>query len=411
MRLSHLRCLLSSKYKVARSRIVLRAYVNKSEYDDKYDYYLSSFKRATDNKLLFEIRPNEFLPHEAPRHILANSALFPRLLALLNAPNEDTVNIVWQLLLSLPPNEVRRKRLQTLALPNPIPLTVAATATATATATVAPFTDPTLKPDAGTLLRNWEAYLEVPQDYESMALTYDLHVLTLLLSKKDDAGKESTAAWDEYKTLFEKQGGVAFLISLVAKKKLASRHKHNLNCLEYALTIINLYLARPDYALAFVATESSHHLWHDVLTFIQWVATRSSPPPPEIKGDSKADPAQAKDQAQSERAKSTAMTEERDLARDINSTSQPRSTASLSSDNPRPPESKTDPESESKKELQTKHAAEPDKTTEANLYSQCLQVHHKCAKNGPEFLAKIVEPEYLKLLKACKPFVPRLQVS
>eukprot|EP01022_Parablepharisma_sp_SALTPOND_P031230 TRINITY_DN78_c0_g1_i1.p1 TRINITY_DN78_c0_g1~~TRINITY_DN78_c0_g1_i1.p1 ORF type:complete len:2462 (-),score=272.77 TRINITY_DN78_c0_g1_i1:2173-9558(-) len=237
MKLSNLRCLLSNMYKVHKSRIVLRGYVSRMEYSDECDYYLTSFKRLTDNKLLVDFKKNEIPLKETPRFILANSAIFTRLQELLKSPKEEIVDEVWKLILTLPLNEDVRERLRKLALPEAT--------------------------DSATKIQEWEKYLD---GQESIQLVYYLYVLDKLIGDKEN---------QLYSEKFLKKGGAAFLLSVFGKKKAGPKTRLNLKCLEYCIRIISVYILPETYATVFEGAGSDVAFWKDIVGLIEWISKQS----------------------------------------------------------------------------------------------------------------------------------------
>ena len=246
MKLSSLMCLLSNEFKIHKSRIVLRSYQSKIEYGDDCDYFLTSFKRLTDNKFWLEFRKNEIPNKDTPRYILANSTIFSRLQELLKSPKEEIVDKVWKLILTLPLNEDYKERLRKLGLS---------------------------EIDSGDSTKKtmeWERYLEISHGYEPVPLVYYLYVLNELIGDKDTNEKKA------YSDKFLKKGGTAFLLSVFAKKKESVRSKLNLKCLEYCIRIISVYILPESYSAVFETGESDIRFWHEILELIEWISVRGS---------------------------------------------------------------------------------------------------------------------------------------
>ena len=237
MKLSNLRCLLSSEFKLHKSRIVIKSFDRKTEFNDEYEYFLTNLKRLTDNKLFVELRKSEVPLKETPRFILANSALFGRLQTLLRSPKEEIVNEIWKLILSLPLNENYKENLKKLALPDCV--------------------------DPAKRVLEWEKYLDVSPPYDSVSLTYYLYVLSEMIHSRETSEK---------KQLFErflKKGGTGFLLAVFDKKKAASRSKLNLKSLEYCIRLISLYLTPETYASVFEAPATAIAFWNDIRNIIE----------------------------------------------------------------------------------------------------------------------------------------------
>eukprot|EP01022_Parablepharisma_sp_SALTPOND_P023266 TRINITY_DN4870_c0_g1_i1.p1 TRINITY_DN4870_c0_g1~~TRINITY_DN4870_c0_g1_i1.p1 ORF type:complete len:1060 (+),score=117.99 TRINITY_DN4870_c0_g1_i1:769-3948(+) len=227
MKLSHLKSLLSSVYKVNKSLIVLRKHPEKEVIDESYDYYLSNLKRVTGNKLIVEILSLGIPVKETPRFLLANSGTFGQLLQLLKAPSENVVNEVWELMMCLPINESFRNKLVNLVFAK------------------------------GKVKKGWAEFLGISKDYESVELVYYLYVLNEI--------HHSTEEGIEYMRIFMKKGGVAFLLSVFDAKKKSIRVKLNTTCLEYIIRLVTLYLNPDTYSVVFPNIEDSLRIWNDVL--------------------------------------------------------------------------------------------------------------------------------------------------
>ncbi len=251
MKLSNLRCLLSSIYQVHKTRIVIKSYDRKMEFTDDNEYFLTSFKRLTENKLYVEFKKSDVPLKETPRFILANSALFGRLQTLLMTPKEEIVNDVWKLILNLPLNESCKENLKKLALSDsPV--------------------DPVQR------IQEWEKGLEVAPPYDSVGLTYYLYILSEMIHTRETAEK---------KLLFDrflKRGGTAFLLAVFAKKKSAPPTKLNLKSLEYCIRLISLYITRETHSAVFSESPAAAlGFWNDIRGIIEWVVGRDANTPNE----------------------------------------------------------------------------------------------------------------------------------
>ncbi len=240
MKLSNFRCLLSSIFKIHKSKIVIKSYERRTEFTDEYEYYMTNFKRLADNKFFVEFRKSEVPLKETPRFILANSAIFGRLQALLKSPKEEIVSEVWKLILGLPLNESYKETLKRMAIPDAA--------------------DPVL------CVQDWEKYLEVSPAYDSVSLTYYLYVLNEMTQTQ-----EAT----EHKQLLDrliKKGGTAFLLSVFTKKRAAPRTKLNLKSLEYCVKLISLYITPESYSLVFPGPDADSDFWTGIRDIMEWIS-------------------------------------------------------------------------------------------------------------------------------------------
>ncbi len=229
LRMSHLKNMLSSIFRVHKSRLVLRSYVTKRVCDDFYDYYLTSFKQLNNNTILVEIKESEVAMKETPRFILSNSGIFKQLQALLRATNEEIADLAWTLLLALPVNEESKEKLARLDV-------------------------------GGETLQDWERYLGIS---DSSVLAYYLHVMSGMCA----AGTENS---EKFMERFVSKGGLTFLLSSFAKSKTEARTKLNTKCLEYTIRLITGHLRANTYAILFPKPESDISLWNDVLEITEW---------------------------------------------------------------------------------------------------------------------------------------------
>jgi len=247
LKLSNLKCMLSNVLKVHKSKIVLKGFHNKTEYSDDCDYFLTTFKRLTDNKFYLDYKKSDIPYKETPRFILANSAIFARLQEFLKSPKEDIVNEVWKLVLTLPLNEEYKDKLKKMT-----------------TATI----DNT---ENSKKLAEWERCLDLTSGYDSVSLVYYLYVLNELIGDKENTERKL------YTEKFLKKSGPLLLFSIFHKKKNAIRNKMNLKCIQYCLRIISTYISSENYSLLFAENlENDVNFWNDILELIEWVSLRGS---------------------------------------------------------------------------------------------------------------------------------------
>ena len=240
MKLVHFRGLLSNLFKVHENRIVIKSYDRKTEFNE--EYLFGNSKRLTDNKFFVEFKKIEVPLKETPRFILANSRIFARLQDLLKAPKEEIVNEVWKLILTLPVNETSKESLKKLAIPSSI--------------------------DPAKRVLEWEKYLCVSPSYDSVSLTYNLHILSTLTQSEDKK---------QFCDKFLEKGGTTFLLSVFAKKKSAPRNKLNIKALEYCVKILSLYVNTETYGSLFVeGSETDANFWNGIKEIIEWISNSQS---------------------------------------------------------------------------------------------------------------------------------------
>lgn len=230
MKLSNLKCLLSNKLKINKSKIILKNFAGTLQYSDERYYLLSTLKRSTD-KLLLEVRHNSFPETEAPRFILANSSLFARLKSLLASPREEVVEEVWSLALNLPVNEAANERLDRLKLQD-------------------------------TTIKAWQEFLEVSAEYNSVDLVYYLYILN---------GKMGESGNKKYVEQFIKKGGTVFVFSVFTKKLNETYTMLNLKSLEYCIRIISTYILE-EYGTLFEESGSDKIFWDGAMQLMQWTS-------------------------------------------------------------------------------------------------------------------------------------------
>ena len=242
MHFSNLKNLISSKFKVHKKRFTIRSYSTRVEFDDKCDYWLTSFKRLCDNKMIFEEKKLDIPLKETPRFILSNSGLFIRLLELLKSSNEEVVKEVWKLVASIPSNEELENKLKKLSFNE--------------------------NPEKEKTLIEWENYLQIAGNYDSPLLVYSLNLLKTLLIGKDIE--------KSYKEKFLKKGGLTFMSSVFSKKNNAIKSKLNVKCLEFSMRIMSAYINEETYSILLSNSNSEEALWKDIFDILQWLIIQNN---------------------------------------------------------------------------------------------------------------------------------------
>ena len=233
-KLSDLKALLSNKLKINKNLICLQSSADKKEInEEKYDYPILTLWQMTGSKLIYQEKKLQIDYLETPRYILANSDNFNRLLEFLPISNEDIVYEIWNLILSLPINESYKEKLIKLEL-----------------------------------IENWERYLGITENVNSILLTYFFRVL-LSLIQEENIG--------DYKNEFLSKGGVAFVISVFSKKSKDPKEFFNQTCLKYSMRIILEYLSPENYATFFQKIKQQNNedvegkMWDSAISVIDWI--------------------------------------------------------------------------------------------------------------------------------------------
>ena len=233
LKISHLKSLISKTQKANKSLIHLYIPKTRLELREGYDHiYLSRLYRESDGDLLMEIKKCNVPLKDTPRHILANSKIFGKLQNLLNNANEDIVNGVWNLVLSLPLNEEHKDKWKKILAINGEGKRV-----------------------------DWERTIG---NYESPGLAYNLYILRELICAK-------TVGKDDYKELFLKLGGFQALTLLLSKVKTLPKKKLTATSLTQIFYLMSFLTTTETFPKIFITQDASLTLWQDTLQILNGI--------------------------------------------------------------------------------------------------------------------------------------------
>lgn len=243
LKISNLKSLISAQYKVHKSLIILRKFKDKEIVDDVFDFYISSLKNMTDNKLILDIKPLEIPYKETPRYILSNNLdLFNILLWILgNSHDQEIVNNVWKLIISLPINEQLKSRILNA--------------------------DSLLKINSEGNYDWFADVLRISKELNNTELLYNLYVLYEIHLGKNEKNTE-------FMDTFMEKSGLEFLRQIYENKKNCDLGNSNLDIkfLDYTIRILKIYI-NPDTFLEIIPDEKdSENLFTEILKFMRQIS-------------------------------------------------------------------------------------------------------------------------------------------